>query len=313
MKFGDPYLILAAIAAAIIAIGLRLIFLKKRFDVIAYSDLGLVKDIKNRRNIWLWLSYFCLGSGLLFLILAAGQPLLAQSFLKTVIEGRDIVIIMDYSYSMDFPTQKRRGEFYAKENTKSWVAEQAVLRFIKERPEGDRVSLIIFGDEAYHLNPLSRDKKSITFYLEEQSQKTDGKYLGGTNLFKPLEMGIKDLREMGQAKEKVIIMFSDGDAFISLEQQTDLVSQIIKLKIRFYFIGVDMSNAGDLTSVVEQSNSKLFLVETEELSKAFLEINLLEKSAIKTVNAATDVNAVKDFLTAGLIFWALCFVLLFKV
>ena len=74
-----------------------------------------------------------------------------------------------------------------------------------------------------------------------------------------------------------------------------------------------MSNAGDLTSVVEQSNSKLFLVETDGLSKAFREINRLEKSVIKTVGGATDVNAVKEFLAAGLIFWALCFVLLFKL
>ena len=300
MKFGDPYLILAAIAAVAVAIGLRLLFPKKFLNTITYSDLELVKDAKNRRNIWLWLAYFCLGSGLLFLVLAAGQPLLRQSFLKTTIEGRDIVIIMDYSYSMYF-------------STKIWVAEQAVLRFIKERPEGDRVSLVIFGDAAYHLNPLSRDKKSIAFYLQEQAQKTDGKYLGGTDLFYPLEMALKDLREMGQAKEKVIIMFSDGNAFIPLEQQTDLVSQIVKLKVRFYFIGVEMSNAGDLTSVVEQSNSKLFLVEAEELSRAFREISSLEKSAIKTVSATTDVNAVKEFLTAGLIFWSLCFILLFKL
>ena len=300
MKFGDPYLILAAIAAVAVAIGLRLLFPKKFLNTITYSDLELVKDTKNRRNIWLWLAYFCLGSGLLFLVLAAGQPLLRQSFLKTIIEGRDIVIIMDYSYSMDF-------------STKSWAAEQAVMRFIKERPDGDRVSLIIFGDEAYHLNPLSRDKKSIAFYLQEQSQKTDGKYLGGTYLYGPLKMAIKDLREMGQAKEKVIIMFSDGDAPILLEQKTDLVFQIIRLKIRFYFIGVGMSNAGDIISVVEQSNSKLFLVETDGLSKAFREINRLEKSVIKTVGGATDVNAVKEFLAAGLIFWALCFVLLFKL
>lgn len=238
------------------------------------------------------------GSLALFLV-ALARPQRGRAVEPERIMARDIILILDLSYSMDFPLLGVKGV------KKIDLAKKAALEFLARR-KNDRVALMVFGDETYGVWPLTTDMGLLSRALS----RLGGRYYGGTNLVKPLESAVKHFEEMGRSKEKVVILLSDGDAPIPASSRAWIVRRFREMGIHFYFLGVQISNAEDILSLVHAvGGSYLNIQKPEEFSRAFSEIERLTPSRITVTRRLKYRESYPRFLLAGLGLFSLFLVL----
>ena len=105
----------------------------------------------NWYNILLTLMWLCL-------VLALMQPQFVDKFTAVKNKGYDLMLAVDLSGSMkalDFSTQTERID-------RLDVTKKVVTKFVNER-QGDRIGLILFGQQAYLQVPLTLD--TLTRYF----------------------------------------------------------------------------------------------------------------------------------------------------
>lgn len=162
------------------------------------------------------LFYIIRSLSFLFLIIAIARPVGNQ--IKTEVEnkGRDIIIAIDISNSMRAKDVILSGSYSDTSSTEDikdvsrFEATKKVLNYLLKKEKNDRFSLIAFSDIAFPLLPFTEDKDLLSSYINN----LDFSYtsFGGTDLSKPIEVGIKRLKNKENKKNKnVMILFSDGE------------------------------------------------------------------------------------------------------
>jgi Ca-activated chloride channel family protein len=175
--------------------------------------------------------------------------------------------------------------------TKILVAEKAIETFVAER-DGDRIGLFLFDDEVYYSWPLSTHLDVILFKNKGISKSTGG----GTNFegdgikgkMGPIQAAIEHFKELGQAKTKILVMVTDGEASISDERFEDLIKQMNEIGMKIYTIGVGdswtngNSSTNDLRRLTEATGGLAIAAgDAEQMRQAFQTINELEKSDVE--------------------------------
>ena len=89
-------------------------------------------------------------------------PAMAGRTLEFPVSGRDLLLAVDLSGSMETPDFAIGG----KQVDRLTALKQLAYPFI-ERRTGDRIGLILFGDQAYVQTPLTFDLNSVTTLLSE--------------------------------------------------------------------------------------------------------------------------------------------------
>jgi len=121
------------------------------------------------------------------LIFAAARP---QSFgepLGVPITGRDLMLCIDISGSMN-ETDLYSGNLPA---TRMSVVKNVAQDFVSRRA-GDRIGLIMFGTKAYVQSPLTHDHESVQHFLSEARVGLAGR---STAIGDAIGLGVKRLRE----------------------------------------------------------------------------------------------------------------------
>lgn len=90
------------------------------------------------------------------LILALTQPVIRTEKIPEPVQERDIVFIIDTSVSMILKDYELNGEPIDRMSVL-----KAVLQNFISRLQGDKMSLIVFGDHAYTLLPLTSDQQLL--------------------------------------------------------------------------------------------------------------------------------------------------------
>jgi Ca-activated chloride channel family protein len=145
-----------------------------------------------RALLWmLWIS----------LVLAVCQPYWLGEPDKRVLNGRDLLLAIDISGSMQ-ETDMLIGSTMA---SRIGVLKSVVSGFIKRR-EGDRLGLILFGTRAYTYVPLTFDRRMLNQMLIETSTGLAGRL---TAIGDAIGISIRTLGEQ-QARHKVLILVTDG-------------------------------------------------------------------------------------------------------
>jgi Ca-activated chloride channel family protein len=80
--------------------------------------------------------------------------------------------------------------------------------------EGDRIGLVAFAGSSYILSPLSIDGPALMLYLDALDPDVASE--GGTNLAAALEQGGELLRASTELADRVLVVFTDGEAHDSL-------------------------------------------------------------------------------------------------
>ncbi|MER2264150.1 VWA domain-containing protein [Methylobacterium oxalidis] len=209
------------------------------------------------------------------LVAALAGPRLVLSATALPASGRDIVIAMDLSGSME------RRDFALDGQTVSRL--EAVKRvgadFIRRRA-GDRIGLVIFANESYVAASPSFDTATVAHALEEATIGLVGR---STGIGDGLGLALKRLAPQGPEGEaegpstaKVAILLSDGTNNAGQTTPRDVAELARDLGVKVYTIALgprDLANADGEQDVVDAetlrdmatiSGGKAFRVKTTD-------------------------------------------------
>ncbi|MCE0463212.1 vWA domain-containing protein [Pseudomonas uvaldensis] len=137
----------------------------------------------------------------LLLLIAAARPQWLGEPLPIAASGRDLLVAVDVSGSMDFPDMRWQDE----EVSRLTLVQQMLGDFLENR-EGDRVGLILFGSQAYLQAPLTFDRRTVRRWLDEARIGIAGK---NTAIGDAIGLALKRLRQR-PANSRVLILVTDG-------------------------------------------------------------------------------------------------------
>ena len=135
------------------------------------------------------------------LVAAAANPRWLGEPVGITNTGRDLMLAIDLSESMEVEDFLLEGRAVDR-----LVATKAVARDFIRRREGDRIGLLLFGEQAYLNAPLTFDRATILQLLDETAIGLAGP---STAIGDALGLAVKRLREQ-DTPQKVVILMTDG-------------------------------------------------------------------------------------------------------
>jgi len=261
-----------------ILLGLILLFIlcsrwcKERSRAIFFPHVEkLVAGSAKKHSLLAWLKW----TGIILAVTALASPVLTKSYSNTKKEGRDIVLILDSSGSM----QQRGFDASDPWRNKFDVVKEVVGDFIKKR-ENDRIGMVTFADIAFIASPLTFEKKFLQKITQMQRIGVAGE---GTAINDAIVQSYNML-DKSKAKSKIAILLTDGVDNRSKVSFGELKSMIEKRDIKLYTIGIGTSrdyNAQYLSALADAGNGKAYGArDATTLSRIYDEINQLEVTKI---------------------------------
>ncbi|MGL5124104.1 MAG: vWA domain-containing protein [Fusobacteriaceae bacterium] len=282
-KFNNPYFL-------ILILVFLYIFLKKRTKQKKGIKIPSIMPLKNKikKTKKHLISKYILLLSLIFMVIALGRPQLVSQNIKIKKNAIDMVISLDLSKSMEQSDFKPNRLEKAKEILKEFVVKR----------NGDRVSLVVFGGDAYTKVPLTFDHSVIQKVVGDITT-NDITSNDRTAIGMGLGVAINRLKK-SPSKSKVIILLTDGENN-SGEMSPVAATKIAKdLGIKVYTVGIGAreivvpSFFGNrivankeldenlLQHIATETGGKYFRASNPEEFKAiFTEIDKLEKTEIE--------------------------------
>jgi Ca-activated chloride channel family protein len=244
----------------------------------------------------------------ILMILALARPQLTREGKVVKKDGIDIVIALDLSKSME------ARDFNPNRLEKS---KELLKEFIDKRPN-DRLSLVVFGGEAYTKVPLTFDhnvlKNMISTITTDDITSNNRTAIG-----MGLGVALNRLKD-SNSKSKVVILMTDGENNSGEMSPTGAAEVAKNLGIKVYTIGIgakEIPVAGFfgtsyiqnkeldenlLDSIAQTTDGKYFRAsDSKEFQNIFNEINNLEKSKIDSRSVYDITEYFEQFLKAALI------------
>ncbi len=225
-------------------------------------------------------------------IVALARPQVAGQFVETEEGGRDIILALDLSGSMralDFMVDGKRVD-------RNTALKIVVKKFIADR-QGDRMGLVVFGNEVYTQCPLTTDTKILSDFV---SGLEVGMVGDGTALGDGLAVAVKRLRNI-PGNSRVIVLVTDGVKTAGSLEPAAAAEIAKKEGIKVYTIGIGSDKPAPfpttgmfgetrleylpvdldedtLKHIAETTGGKYFRgQEMDKLSEIYDEISALEK------------------------------------
>jgi Ca-activated chloride channel family protein len=158
-----------------------------------------------------WLARAARAAALAALAVAIAGPVREHRAPPEPGEGLDLVLVLDASDSMRALDAELGGEW----RTRFELAREVVARFARERAaEGDRVGLVVFGETAFTLCPLTSDGALLGAALARAEPGMAG---GATALGDALALAVKRVapeadagRARGPRAGRLVVLLTDG-------------------------------------------------------------------------------------------------------
>lgn len=318
----EPLFLLLWIPLILLAVGL--IKSKTRRNSVAFTNFHF---LRSKANAKYFLPQFFDFIALFILVFALARPVTLEKTVTPPVEGKDIMIALDVSGSMEALDFQPKNRITAAKNI--------IEEFVKGR-KSDRLGLVFFAKESFLQVPLTTD---YDIFSELLARVTTGVIEDGTAIGNGLGLALLRL-ESSKAKSKVIILLTDGDnnsgnispetaANLAAEQGVKIYSILIGTNGlvpfpagkdffgRDTFQKVQMKvNPELLRNISTKSGGKFYQsISTEELQKAFKDIDELEKSPIPARKLKIYSEYAPDFIILAMIFILLARIcsIIFKV
>ena len=121
-------------------------------------QLGENEAYVNKSSRWPLLLYTL---AWICLVIAAARPQWTGEPVELPVSGRDLMLAIDISKSMDHPIRHNSS------SVSRITATKAVASSFIEKRVGDRIGLILFADQAYVQAPLTFDRATVNILLQE--------------------------------------------------------------------------------------------------------------------------------------------------
>jgi Ca-activated chloride channel family protein len=176
----------------------------------------------------------------------------------------EVQVVLDISGSMDQEQRLQR-------------AKEALIRFVEQLADEDRLGIVVFSDEASVLTPL----EAIGPRRQEVIEQINGlSPYGGTRLIDTVSEVYQQLeQEPAGERIRAMVVLSDGDDNMSQGTEQTLMEvlggdesgQSIKVFTIAYGTGTDV-NLSLLTTIAEASGAKLYESTPGEITEVYLDI-----------------------------------------
>lgn len=230
------------------------------------------------RGLLLWLAWVCL-------VVAAARPQELGEPVEPPRQARQMMLAVDLSGSMSEADMQLGGQVVDR-----LTAAKAVLADFLDRREGDRIGLVVFGQRAYALTPLTADRASVREQLRDSVVGLAGRE---TALGDAIALSVKRLREQPEG-QRVLIVLTDGVNTAGVLEPLKAAELAKSEGVRVYTVafggtggmslfgvqiagGEDQVDEDTLTKVAEQTGGRFFRArDTDELAGIYAELDRLE-------------------------------------
>lgn len=165
----------------------------------------------------------------LLLLLAASRPEWVGEPLPLTASGRDLLVAVDVSGSMEQLDMQWRGQ----DVNRLSLIKHLFSDFIEQR-RGDRVGLILFGSQAYLQAPLTFDRHTVRTWLDEAVIGIAGK---NTAIGDAIGLAVKRLRER-PTNSRVLILITDGANTAGAIEPLTATQLAAEQSVKIYTIGI---------------------------------------------------------------------------
>lgn len=219
--------------------------------------------------------------GWLLILAAAARPQWVGPPQPLAVSGRDLLLAVDVSGSMDTPDMQLGDENVSRLT----LVKQLLGRFIDSR-QGDRVGLILFGSQAYLQAPLTADRRTVHTLLDEAQIGLAGR---NTAVGDAVGLAVKHLRKRPD-NSRTLILVTDGASNGGVVTPAVAAALAASERVRVYTLGIgadpDPLAAGTTPSdldepmlrhLAEVTNGAYFRVRSsEELAAVSRQLDRLE-------------------------------------
>ncbi|CAK0772629.1 Ca-activated chloride channel homolog [Gammaproteobacteria bacterium] len=260
-----------------------------------------------------WLQLLLLAGAWIFLVFTLMGPRLLIEQTETASRGHDLMLAIDTSGSMKGMDFTLNGE----QVSRMAVVKGVAGRFVASR-HGDRIGLILFGDQAIMQAPLTLDANAVEQLLRYAEPGVAG---DGTAIGDAIALAVKKLKER-PAGARVLVLVTDGEntAGMAPDEAARLAE---KYGVRIYAIGVGSKGKvpfpdaqghltyrddliiddEGLTRIATMTNGAYFrATDTRGLERIYRDIDALEKTEAATRNTFIPVPLYRWPLSAALAF-----------
>jgi len=259
----------------------------------------------------------------LFLVVAMAKPMwLGEPQIRSQF-GRDLMVVVDLSGSMD----SRDFSVPGRDSISRLTAVKNVLAEFSQQRSGDRLGLILFGDAAYLQAPFTADHQAWLGLLNESEVAMAGQ---STHLGDALGLAIKVMTDESKAsiakensnfginggvdrtseekaiagkstadKQKVVIVLTDGNDTDSLVPPLEAAKIAASRGIKIHMIAIgDPRTFGEqaldmavIDGVAEITGGQAFqAISSVELNRVYAEISTLEPSLFSSFSYQPKVS-----------------------
>ena len=310
-RFEDPWLLLILLSLPILILRERTIA-----SVINYSSLASLKVVSQHHSkIKAMVPIILRFIAITLFIIAFARPQEGHKRTEILSQGVDIVLAIDTSGSMQALDFKKNET----QVTRLSVVKDVVAEFVKNR-EMDRIGMVVFGANAFTQCPLTLDQNILLSFLDKLKIGMAG---DATAIGSAIGISARRLKDL-KSKSKVIILLTDGrnnSGAISPLQAAEIAKS---LGIKVYTIGVGKRGKAPflvdsifgkrliyqnvdideevLNKISKMTDAKYFrATDLKSLKDIYKQIDLLEKSEVKSIDHSEHKELFHYFLIPGLI------------
>ena len=201
------------------------------------NDRGLAVSAPSRVMISLaalvWVALVC----------AAARPLWIEENVQVPVTGRDLLIALDISGSM------QQQDFSAGNRSRFSAVQEIASEFVARR-KGDRVGLILFGSQPYLYTPLTFDLDSVVEFLSHARVGFAGQQ---TAIGDTIGLAVKVLRERS-AENRILILLTDGDNSAGKIEPLEGMQLAVEHGVRIFVIGIGIDHTSAVASNRRRTN-----------------------------------------------------------
>jgi len=218
----------------------------------------------------------------ILLCIALASPIIIDKFNPLNRHGKDIVLAVDASGSMNSSGYDVDDEVSeGKRLTRFEITKIIAHDFIHKRVS-DNVGVVLYGDFAFIASPVTYEKEIVTDMLSYLSQGMAGQ---NTAIGEAIAMSVRAFKH-SIAKTKIIILLTDGEHNSGAISPKDAIKLAKNKNIKIYTIGLGNKGEADealLTKIALESGGHFYrATSATELKKVYSEIDRLESSKIKS-------------------------------
>ena len=241
-----------------------------------YQQLHSIQQQQSKSSAQFWFHILLATLIWMCLLAAAARPTWVGEPVAIPQDRRDLMLAVDISGSMQETDMRVSGGYASRLDAVKYV----VGEFIQQRA-GDRIGLILFGDQAYLQTPLTFDTKTVNQQLLEAQIGFAG---NATAIGDTIGLAIKKLRDR-PAESRILILLTDGTNTAGTDPR-QAAAIAAEANIRIHTVGIGAPRRGRpaadldeqlLSDTARTTNGLYFRARNpSELQRIYAELDRLE-------------------------------------